>query len=129
MSIDTGTASSDAQHLVVTLSCPDRPGIVHAVTGALARRGGEPVLDPDLLRVRPFVAGLAASVLFFGFAAWLLYEGLRDSSSITVVATLSVVVVLVGVSSYYIHRVHRAKLDDDAPHAHPVRTGSGPDLQ
>lgn len=33
---------------------------------ALARRGGEPVLDPDLLRVRPFVAGLAASVLFFG---------------------------------------------------------------
>lgn len=30
----------DAQHLVLTLSCPDRPGIVHAVTGALARRGG-----------------------------------------------------------------------------------------
>ena len=33
-------APSDAQHLVLTLSCPDRPGIVHAVTGALARRGG-----------------------------------------------------------------------------------------
>lgn len=33
---------------------------------ALARRGGEPVLDPDLLKVRPFVAGLTASVLFFG---------------------------------------------------------------
>ncbi|AQP51395.1 MFS transporter [Tessaracoccus flavescens] len=33
---------------------------------ALARRGGEPVLAPDLLRVRPFVAGLTASVLFFG---------------------------------------------------------------
>ena len=32
--------SSDPQHLVLTLSCPDRPGIVHAVTGALARRGG-----------------------------------------------------------------------------------------
>ena len=31
---------SDAQHLVLTLSCPDRPGIVHAVSGALARRGG-----------------------------------------------------------------------------------------
>ena len=31
---------ADAQHLVLTLSCPDRPGIVHAVTGALARRGG-----------------------------------------------------------------------------------------
>lgn len=33
-------AAEGAQHLVVTLSCPDRPGIVHAVTGALARRGG-----------------------------------------------------------------------------------------
>nr|WP_300337509.1 formyltetrahydrofolate deformylase [Actinomyces sp.] len=32
--------TGDAQHLVLTLSCPDRPGIVHAVTGALARRGG-----------------------------------------------------------------------------------------
>ena len=31
---------SDAQHLVLSLSCPDRPGIVHAVSGALARRGG-----------------------------------------------------------------------------------------
>ena len=31
---------SDAQHLVLTLSCPDRPGIVHAVSGVLARRGG-----------------------------------------------------------------------------------------
>ena len=31
---------SGAQHLVLTLSCPDRPGIVHAVSGALARRGG-----------------------------------------------------------------------------------------
>ena len=28
------------QHLVLTLSCPDRPGIVHAVSGALARREG-----------------------------------------------------------------------------------------
>ena len=37
----TATAPpSDAQHLVLTLSCPDRPGIVHAVSGALARRGG-----------------------------------------------------------------------------------------
>lgn len=34
--------------------------------GALARRGGEPALDPELLRIRPFVAGLGASVLFFG---------------------------------------------------------------
>ncbi len=27
-------------HRVLTLSCPDRPGIVHAVSGALAQRGG-----------------------------------------------------------------------------------------
>ncbi|MFC5179978.1 MFS transporter [Actinomadura harenae] len=32
----------------------------------LASRGGLPVLDPGLLRVRTFTAGLAASVLFFG---------------------------------------------------------------
>jgi EmrB/QacA subfamily drug resistance transporter len=32
----------------------------------VARRGGEPILDPALLSVRPFMAGLAASVLFFG---------------------------------------------------------------
>ncbi|CAM2802374.1 formyltetrahydrofolate deformylase [Actinomyces slackii] len=31
---------SDSTHLVLSLSCPDKPGIVHAVTGALARRGG-----------------------------------------------------------------------------------------
>ena len=35
------TAQTDsAAHLVLSLSCPDRPGIVHAVTGTLARRGG-----------------------------------------------------------------------------------------
>lgn len=33
-------AAAQPQHLVLTLSCPDRPGIVHAVSGALARRGG-----------------------------------------------------------------------------------------
>ena len=33
-------AASAPTHLVLTLSCPDRPGIVHAVSGALARRGG-----------------------------------------------------------------------------------------
>ena len=27
-------------HLVLALSCPDRPGIVHAVSGAIARHGG-----------------------------------------------------------------------------------------
>ncbi len=29
-----------AHHLVLALSCPDRPGIVHAVTGVLAAHGG-----------------------------------------------------------------------------------------
>ena len=33
-------AASDPAHLVLSLSCPDRPGIVHAVSGALGRRGG-----------------------------------------------------------------------------------------
>ncbi len=28
------------QHLVLALSCPDRPGIVHAVSGLLAAHGG-----------------------------------------------------------------------------------------
>ncbi|MFF5171291.1 MFS transporter [Micromonospora sp. NPDC000089] len=32
----------------------------------VSARGGQPVLDPALLTVRPFTAGLAASVLFFG---------------------------------------------------------------
>lgn len=36
---------------------------------SLARRGGQPVLDPTLLSNRPFTAGLAASVLFFGALA------------------------------------------------------------
>ena len=30
----------DAPHWVLTLSCPDRPGIVHAVAGAIAATGG-----------------------------------------------------------------------------------------
>ena len=33
-------AASDPAHLVLSLSCPDRPGIVHTVSGVLARRGG-----------------------------------------------------------------------------------------
>ncbi|XVV16319.1 MFS transporter [Actinoplanes sp. CA-131856] len=35
----------------------------------VASRGGQPILDPALLTVRPFTAGLAASVLFFGALA------------------------------------------------------------
>ncbi|SCL66373.1 drug resistance transporter, EmrB/QacA subfamily [Micromonospora citrea] len=36
---------------------------------SVAGRGGQPVLDPALLAIRPFTAGLAASVLFFGALA------------------------------------------------------------
>ncbi|GAA1653097.1 formyltetrahydrofolate deformylase [Georgenia ruanii] len=32
--------AAPAEHLVLALSCPDRPGIVHAVSGALAEHGG-----------------------------------------------------------------------------------------
>ncbi len=35
-----GAGSAPARHLVLSLSCPDRPGIVHAVTGLLANHGG-----------------------------------------------------------------------------------------
>lgn len=73
---------------------------------------------------------IGASVLFFAFAAWLLFEGLRDSSSVTVIATLSAVVVLVGVGSYYIHRVHRAAaLTATTPAAEPAHSGHAPDQQ
>src|SRR5699024_9971213 len=34
------TAQDDTPHWVLTLSCPDRPGIVHAVAGAIAATGG-----------------------------------------------------------------------------------------
>ncbi|UZN02088.1 formyltetrahydrofolate deformylase [Cellulomonas sp. S1-8] len=34
------TSALDPTHLVLTLSCPDRPGIVAAVAGLLAERGG-----------------------------------------------------------------------------------------
>lgn len=35
----------------------------------LVARGGQPILDPALLRVRAFVSGLSASLLFFGAIA------------------------------------------------------------
>lgn len=41
-------------------------GLFVAYERALAARNGAPVLDPDLLRIKTFTAGLAASVLFFG---------------------------------------------------------------
>lgn len=72
---------------------------------------------------------IGASVLFFGFAAWLLFEGLRDSSSVIVIATVSAVVAIAGIGSYYIQRVHRARSDAETPDSDEVRTGSGSELQ
>ena len=48
-----------------------------------------------------------AAVLFFGFATWLLYEGLSDASGATIAVTLSGVVALTVVGGYYVYRVHR----------------------
>ena len=36
----TARATSASGDFVLVLSCPDRPGIVHAVTGFLVRHGG-----------------------------------------------------------------------------------------
>ncbi|GLW97531.1 MFS transporter [Microtetraspora sp. NBRC 16547] len=41
-------------------------GVFVTYERGLASRGGQPVLDPGLLRIKTFAAGLAASVLFFG---------------------------------------------------------------
>lgn len=49
-----------------------------------------------------------AAVLFFGFAAWLLYEGLSQAGAVTVIATLTAVVTILGIGAVYLHRVRRA---------------------
>ena len=46
------TPMTENAQLVVTLSCPDRPGIVHAVTGVIGESGGNVIQsqqfgDPD----------------------------------------------------------------------------------
>ncbi|GLX97960.1 formyltetrahydrofolate deformylase [Herbidospora sp. NEAU-GS84] len=62
---------------VLTLSCPDRPGVVAAVSGLLARHGcnitesqqfGDPVSERFFMRVQ-FTAATAADVLRGDFAA------------------------------------------------------------
>lgn len=50
----------------------------------------------------------AAAVLFFGFAAWLLWEGLSDAGTVTVIATLSAVVVLLGIGAIYLRHLRRS---------------------
>ncbi|RPA12307.1 TMEM165/GDT1 family protein [Gordonia sp. OPL2] len=58
-----------------------------------------------------------AAILFFGFAAWLLWEGLADAGTVTVIATLSAVVVLLGIGAVYLRHLRRTALtsaDDDS---------------
>ena len=40
MAFSSHTAPASPEHWVLSLSCPDRPGIVHAVAGLLAEHGG-----------------------------------------------------------------------------------------
>ncbi|MFW0783806.1 TMEM165/GDT1 family protein [Gordonia sp. CPCC 206044] len=63
-----------------------------------------------------------AAALFFGFAAWLLWEGLSGASAVTVIATLTTVVVLVGGGTAYLLHLRRTApaadtdpADDDSP--------------
>ncbi|MEE4025533.1 TMEM165/GDT1 family protein [Gordonia sp. PKS22-38] len=62
----------------------------------------------------------AAATLFFGFGAWLLWTGLAGAEAVTVIATLSAAVVLLGVGTAYIIRLRRAD-DVQQPHDEPVR--------
>ncbi|MDL9935374.1 TMEM165/GDT1 family protein [Gordonia sp. ABSL1-1] len=50
---------------------------------------------------------IGAAVLFFGFAAWLLYHGLADAAIGTIVATLAAVVALIGIGAVYIRRTRQ----------------------
>lgn len=52
---------------------------------------------------------IGAAVLFFGFAGWLLYDGLVDASATTLAATLSAVVVIIAIGAWVIVRARRAE--------------------
>ncbi|GAC69302.1 TMEM165/GDT1 family protein [Gordonia soli] len=52
---------------------------------------------------------IGASILFFGFAAWLMYEGLADATAVPIVATISAVVVIVGLGVWLIRRNRRSE--------------------
>ncbi|MAU84891.1 TMEM165/GDT1 family protein [Gordonia sp. Z-3] len=58
-----------------------------------------------------------AAALFFGFGAWLLWEGLSDASAVTIIATLSAVVVLLGVGTLYLRHLRRTAATDPADDA------------
>jgi putative Ca2+/H+ antiporter (TMEM165/GDT1 family) len=59
-----------------------------------------------------------AAVLFFGFAAWLIYEGLADAPLVPIVATISAVVVIIGLGVWFIRRSRRVEeVSDDVSRA------------
>ena len=62
---------------------------------------------------RTIAAG--AAVLFFAFGVWLLIEGLTGASTVTVIATLSATVAIVGIGVAYIFRIPRAPVSPSAP--------------
>ncbi|AZG46909.1 TMEM165/GDT1 family protein [Gordonia insulae] len=65
-----------------------------------------------------------AATLFFGFAAWLLWEGLSDAGTVTVIATLTAVVVLLGIGAVYIRHLRKsaaaARIPDDESAARTI---------
>ncbi|MFT4128166.1 MAG: TMEM165/GDT1 family protein [Gordonia sp. (in: high G+C Gram-positive bacteria)] len=63
---------------------------------------------------------LGAAVLFFGFAAALLYQGLSAADPVTIVLTGVLVVILIGVGSALIRRAHRHRVAHRADHALPA---------
>ena len=48
----TSAAGGTAGDYVLTIICPDRPGIVHAVTGFLVEHGGNILREPAVRRPR-----------------------------------------------------------------------------
>ncbi|MET9199997.1 TMEM165/GDT1 family protein [Gordonia sp. NPDC003585] len=63
---------------------------------------------------------IGAAVLFFGFAAWLIAEGLIGASAPAIAATVSATVVIVGLGAFYIHRVHRSEHSTEDAESRPI---------
>ena len=72
------------------------------------------------------VISLGAAALFFAFGAWLLADGLAGASTVTVVATVSATVALVGVGAAYIYRARRPDAVSPDP-AYPDPDHPAPD--
>ncbi|MCS3876648.1 UPF0016 domain-containing protein [Gordonia amarae] len=69
------------------------------------------------------IISLGAAALFFAFGAWLLADGLAGSSTVTVVATVSATVALVGIGAAFIYRSRRldvGRAEGTHPEADPA---------